>query len=255
MIFKGFKKYIDPESIFVYQMGKVGSSSLEMNIPKSIHIHNFYDNDPCWVNMRLHFPGYKLYVKYHAFYFIRRLFFWSRRKTKIITVVRDPHERNMSMYFQNLHSWLVHAYTGFPKGRSDVKAVLGRSEGVGVLYQVYDQVFPKRYPLDWFDFEFKKLTGINVYDYSFDKVQGYSRINTKKYEILILRADLIDKNINVVNEFCSLKLSDLKNSNDGSKKWYSTVYKEFKAGYKLSENDSLLYSESKYVKHFFDETV
>jgi hypothetical protein len=251
MVFKNLRRYFDSESIFIYQMGKVGSSSLEANIPNSIHIHNFYDNDPCWVNMRLHFPGYKILFKYYAFYFIRRLFFWSRRKTKIITVVREPHERNMSMYFQNLHSWLVNAYTGYPIGRSGVKAVLGRSEGIDVLYQVYDQVFPKRYPLDWFDFEFKRLTGIDVYNHPFDRVKGYSRITTKKYDVLIFRADSIDGNIDVVNEFCTLNLNGLKNSNDGGKKWYSTVYKEFKLGYPLSESDALLYSESKYVKHFF----
>lgn len=244
-------RYIHPGSVFIYQMGKVGSSSIEASVENSIHIHNFYDNDPCYINMHLHFPGLSRYFKYHMFYFFRRVLFRLRRETKIITVVRDPHDRNVSMFFQNLHSWLVAAYTGFPKGRNNVRQVLGRAEGIEVLHQVYDSVFPKEYPLNWFDFEFKRITGVDVYDYEFNTETGVAEIKNGKYRILIIRADVINSNRDLIAKFLGDDTMQLSYANDGGKKWYAPVYKEFKKTYKTPESDMKMYAESRYFRHFF----
>ena len=35
----------------------------------------------------------------------------ARGKLKIVTLVRDPIGRNVSMYFQHLHYWLAHYFS------------------------------------------------------------------------------------------------------------------------------------------------
>jgi hypothetical protein len=240
------------DSIFVYQMGKVGSSTIEKTLRKSVHIHNFFDNDPCWINPRLSFPGYKYWLLYRPFLFFRRQVFKSRAEKKIITLVRNPLDRNVSMYFQNLHAFLVQAYTGFPIGRDKHVMPLARDGGVRVLVDIYNRLFPKDYPLNWFDNELKRLSGIDVFDYPFDKDLGYSIIAKGSYKILVLTAEKLRENTSVIQEFSGVDSLIFGDVNTGAKKWYSQSYSDFKDAFVPPRDELDLYLNSQFVSHFYD---
>ena len=48
------------------------------------------------------------------------------------------------------------------------------------------------FPLNWFDDQFFDATNINIYDYKFDKEQGYSILKTGAIELLLINSDLND---------------------------------------------------------------
>jgi hypothetical protein len=60
-------------------------------------------------------------------------------------------------------------------------------------------------PLVWFDDEFNKILGIDVYDYDFPYTLGYLTIRVGSYEVLILRCELADSvKINCISEFLDI---------------------------------------------------
>ena len=96
--------------IFIYQMGKVGSTSLEESIENSVHMHTLYSNSECWVREAqlwgLLSPLQK--IKRYVGSKLDRMIIRSNNEVKIITLVRDPVARDVSMFFQRLPYWYTH---------------------------------------------------------------------------------------------------------------------------------------------------
>src|SRR5690606_28636264 len=140
-------------AVLVYQMGKVGSSSISESLSKSAHMHTLYGNPPCKVLLDMERRGiWKLLGIIYDF--LRRTTIRFRREVKIITVIRDPIERNVSMFFQDFPFWYI-AY------RKDNQSV-SRFSDSSLIEDMYEDVFPHSYVDSWFDKEIKRLTGIDV---------------------------------------------------------------------------------------------
>lgn len=108
---KSFKSQIktfkDSDNILIYQMGKVGSTTLLESIPNSMHFHTLYDRKYCQFYQDVAVQnGYKK-LKSNFINKIKVLYFQKRKKIKIITLVRNPFERDVSHYFQDLQFWLI----------------------------------------------------------------------------------------------------------------------------------------------------
>lgn len=95
--------YLNSENIIIYQMGKVGSTSLEKSLPNSFHTHTLYAKEPNPLSTSFYKSSFVLKTRY----FLIRNLIKRRRKIKIISVVRHPLERNFSMFFHDLPEWLV----------------------------------------------------------------------------------------------------------------------------------------------------
>jgi len=240
-----WKNYADERHILLYQMGKVGSTSLEKTISGSIHFHTLYNNRPCYVvgkqrrNTLIKKMQGKLYDG------LRRAAIKSRKKIKIITLVRDPYSRNVSAFFQDFAYWMYEYACQTTE--------LQRTHNTeGIIYTVYDNLFSHTYGINWFDDEFKKLTGINIYKHDFDKEQGYSIIKEGKYEVLVLTLEKLDKAWAAIEEFAGLKM-ELKNSNLSTSKWYGGMYADFVRYYKPAENYLDMLYNSPMSGHFYSD--
>ena len=94
----------------------------------------------------------------------------GRRTLKIVTLVRDPIGRNVSMYFHDLHYWLAYYF-------SEVRPDRDGARRNRPLIDCFRETFDHRYPLDWFDKELKRLSGIDVYEHAFDRTTGCAEDN------------------------------------------------------------------------------
>lgn len=161
-------------------------------------------------------------------------------RCKIVTLVRDPVNRNISGYFQNL--WMEQS-----KQNGQTLTAITK-----LMRENFLKNYEHRTPLDWFDDEFKPNTNVDVYSYGFDPEIKYKRIKTPDRDILILRTDINDKTKEyAIRKFVNDPSFHLTKANVGEQKKYSQLYKNFKLGLNLPERylDSML--ESRYTRHFY----
>ena len=247
------KRYKDKDTIFIYQMGKVGSTTLENSIPNALHVHAFYNaNHTCPIRQygiyKFGFLHYFYRVEQEILSYIIRYIFKKRKNTKIITLVREPVSRNISMFFHDIDAYLFAATTNCMNSRK--KTLSTRSQEGNILVDVFNQEFNHDYVLDWFDKEFLPMTGIDIYSYEFNSSIGYSRIQENNVEVLCLNIKKLSSSINILNQFTGSPIT-LLTSNYADEKWYSHAYQEFKVSYSPPEAYQLKVKKSKYYNHFF----
>ena len=194
--------------ILVYQMGKVGSSSIRNSLlrsrAKQTHLvlmsHEFYpvrrrridtlkidseDRNAVEREITHAKQSYRgLTARQRAGLLIREKLYSemiyknviaTRQPVKIITLVREPVANNISMFFEV-----------FGEYADDGRSVLDYESGELV------QIFLNRYihsrPLTWLDAEFKTTLGIDVYSCSFPIEAGYS--TTHQGQVRLHRLEL-----------------------------------------------------------------
>jgi len=243
---QSYRAYRNEDNILIYQMGKVGSTSLAKALgERALQIHNFYPSNEPWS----HKPFYRssLYKRpvHWIFYRLIREGVRRRSKLKIITLVRDPISRNISMYFHHLHYRLAYYF-------SEIRPSRDSREGIDALVDCFRETFDHRYPLDWFDNELKRFTGVDVYEYAFDAVTGWSKIEVGGISLLIVQTERLRDCWHAVEEFCGRKLEFLED-NQGRRKWYGTLYSEFLDRYSLSADELDEIYSSRYATFFFSE--
>lgn len=240
--FKQIANEYSSDSVLIYQMGKVGSTSLEMSLAKARHFHTLYSNSPC-----------KIHDERRKKRPLRRLMKWfgnglkqtmiRRRKTvRIISPVREPYGRNVSMFFQDLPFWMVHYQesTGYDS----------RREGPEFLYETFETAFDHFYFDHWFDKELKRLTGIDIFEYPFDMEKGYSVIRKGRYEVMLIKLEKMDELHTAIEEFVGYTFA-MQSANKGEQKWYACLYRDFMARYRPSERYLNRLYDTKTVRHFY----
>ncbi|TCJ26450.1 hypothetical protein E0X81_12025 [Halomonas sp. GDM18] len=248
------KSFLKSNNIYIYQMGKVGSSFLERSLENAIHIHNFYPNNrPCsYYDIYLKKLRGRLYwSKYKAVMYIKR---YGARKGKnlFIVPIRDPFSRSKSMFFQNLHMYFVasHNYTNL-----DNKFVVNdRASNKDLLSDLFNSRFEFDYFDRWFREDFEKLFDISILEYKFDTSKGWLEISNNERNIFLYRVDLLEhdslKNVLSLRYNLDLKSLDL-DSNSAVDKWYSSIYKN---DLKISDANLDKIMESDYVNMFFNKS-
>lgn len=246
----GWKKYADESTVLVYQMGKVGSTSLEESLPGSIHAHTFYSNFTCEPHARQVLNSWWQRAQWRIGEFFKRAAIRSRKKVKIISLVRDPYARNVSMFFQDLPHWLCRHMT-----REAGRGVFfdNRSVSMSHLFDAFDNAFDHYYGEAWFDKELFRLTGVDVFSYPFDPQVGHVTIKMGKYEIFIVRLESLSASVGALSAFVGYDV-DLRISNDSAEKWYACVYERFLRAHTPPENYVSSLYESKLASHFYSKS-
>lgn len=217
-----------------YQMGKVGSSSIgewfRQNEVGEWHIHRFFDT-----------PVHSNRGKNKALKVLDLLLFKllkiTHRKIKIVTGVRFPLERDISMYFHNAFGI--------------EKRPLPASGKVGEVIADFNKAFPVLACVNWFDDELKQLTGIDIFDYPFDQEKGFSIIDTGKYQVFVYRLDKLNSLQDELSIFFEEPDFELINMNNSGTKRYLDLYRDFQTAY-ARESQFLLDDERAFVEKFYD---
>jgi hypothetical protein len=173
-----FIKSFGKQCVLIYQMGKVGSRSVEASLLASrldlpvFHIHYlsaemleketdcFYD-ERCGSNRKL--KGVFSRQLFES-YFIRSAVLarpHPKKKWKIITLVREPIARNISALFHDLDEYI-------PGSHNNIYSIPYEE-----LFQAFLEKVNHELPLTWFDIELNPLFGVDVYASPFPKEKGY----------------------------------------------------------------------------------
>lgn len=236
-----YRTWSDPQRILIYQMGKVGSTSLQAMVPGSIHLHNLYDNHPCPPRRDRHVAGWQQRLGRNASQAVRRLAIRRRRRIRIITLVRDPYQRNVSMFFQNLPHWLA----AFDGGQHS-----NRAGSTDLVARAFNEAFNHDYVAEWFDRELRRFTGIDVYDVGMAPDQAHARVTHRRFDLLVLRFERLADCTAALGEFLGTPVQ-LVHRNAGRDKWYACVYDEFRRTYRAPAALMARLYGSKYSAHFY----
>jgi len=214
--------------ILVYQAAKVGSSTIKKSL-RNCGI----------IPAQLHFIQ-KLVCDSEDLKKLLTLYRNSIRdgeKQRIITPIRDPISRNISAFMHNLY-------------RHGLKTVMDTGESfmdniLSFITSKYDLLW------DWFDDELKQVFHIDVYDYPFDKDQGYSIIQKDNIEVLIFQLEKINSLENIIGEFAGVSNFRLSNEKVADDEIYKYIYRDLKNSFRLPNDILSLYYGSDSRIHFF----
>jgi len=261
--------------ILVYQMGKVGSSSVRNALfrsrdPRTALVFMSHEYFPVRDRRVEDFdvePRYRAGVEYeiehdrrvYRSFPLRRRLGWrfrekfyveriyrnviaSGRAAKIITLVRDPVAANLSMFFQ-----IFDLFYGVPYSEDRI-TVEELSEGFLRLY-------PHFRPVTWFDVEFRTTTGIDVYRHDFPKEQGCAVIKQGSLEVLLLKSEISDEaKADAIGRFIGLTDFTMVRSNTAGHKPYARQYDQVRQH--LVVPSALLDDlyDSRFARHFYTES-
>ena len=241
-------------SVVVYSFGKIGSKAIVSALNcDAANIHNlYYSNWPCYPNYRGAEASLISRAIMLAKFPVRRALLRSHRPL-IITGVRDPLERNMSMFFHHLAAYVFSYTTGFPYGKASANRTSAETDPE-YLATVFDARFDHAYPINWFDIEFKRYTGIDIYNEPL-LANGASCgvIYGDRFNVFAYRYEAMQNDIGLIAESLSEVLDSeitIGTSNRGIDKWYSGLYSEFKECFVPSHELSRLLYDSKYSQFF-----
>ena len=235
--------------VLVYQMGKVASKTIYATLQRLPDIQPFHIHTLNPVNMdrrktrnnglNARQPEHINFQLWRSIY--QRLILEYENQIKIITLIREPVGRNISAFFQGLdmRTRIMAAHKRIPMSQ---------------LIDKFQNHFPHVRPLVWFDKELLEVTGINVYEHTFPKEQGYQRIMTEKFDLLILRHDLPDNlKARCLGDFLSGNDIRIVPANLSDKKIYRDCYLEFQRTINLSTEYVSQMLDSRYARHFFTD--
>jgi hypothetical protein len=226
--------------IVIYQMGKVASTTLYKALKeKGITVdqtHTLLGNYQGKYFIKTKFSTL-IFLKFRIKDFIRLRAYKKKKEVKVISIVREPISRNISAFFQkakfidNFHN----------------------IENTGALEKTFYDKTTHKTPLKWFDKEFKKALGIDVYKYQFPKEKGYTIIKQNNVKVFLFRFEDLNKCLKPLSNFLNIGKLELVSSNVGTDKWYSEMYKRFKRNFKPTEEYLNIMYDSKYIKHFYTD--
>lgn len=260
------------DPVLIYQMGKVGSSSIRNSLFRSqdprtrlvLMSHEYFPvrhRDPERIGIESEYRDMlareiahdqQVYQQFslrkrlgwrfrEKFYAERIYTTWvrSQHQVRVITLVREPVANNISMFFQILDQYLG----------SDVESADCDTDEL-------IRIFLKRYmhsrPLTWLDAEIKTNFGIDVYQTPFPVDQGYTIISQGRISLLVLRCEMDDRTkAQAIADFLGLDEFEIIRSNVASEKSYARQYAEFKERIRVPPALLDLMYNSKFSRHFF----
>ena len=242
--------------IIVYQMGKVGSASVQhsllgayrslgIDIPVH-HIHNLHKIDEMYEKISKKHPdwadtlkGLELGIKLK-----KEMDESPEKKFNLVSLVRDPIERNISSFFHAINQLIPDWKNRFLEGSGTIEE----------LQDIFLTEFQGHYASEvWFDNQMKPVFNIDVYASSFPKKIGY-KIYDEDYQhaklLLIRLEDLNRVAKEAFGEYLGLENFEIINANIGQNKEYAPLYRSFKKT-PLPKTYIEERLNSKFSKHFY----
>jgi len=247
------------EPLIVYQMGKVGSSTIVASL-KALdsswpvyHIHTLTQEgiearEQIYRRMvenssTTYFPRAKhlLVSRYLRKALTKGL---SGKKWKVITLVRDPIARQLSEFFQTIDYWLPDFNQKYQENSVDVETAINTFLGRCQQNQEFD----------WFENDLKLSLGIDVFASDFPKSKGYKIYSGDQVELLVLKLETLNTYAsNAFADFLGVANFNLINTNIASEKAYAQAYKKFRKLIVLPESYIDNVYSSVYARHFYSE--
>lgn len=230
-LFREAKKLtLDEKTVLIFQPGKVGSNTVSCSLAKqginTVHLHVFPE---C--------------LREHKRFIQERL-----NPVKIITLVREPIGRDISDFIQYFGwDYLMIDRMHLEKMDSNIEDRL--------IDSLRNQCnMGDGFEFDWFHTELETLTGIDVFQYPFDRDRGYVLISEGKYEILVLTLEKLKENSRIIGDFCGIGNFVMENANEAKGKRYKYLYENLMEKVRIPQDviDKYFYG-NKSMDYFYSD--
>jgi Putative capsular polysaccharide synthesis protein len=248
------------QPVLVYQMGKVGSSTVVQTLETAqlsspiYHMHTLttrgiHETEEHYYGDRLRstspsqWPNTKhLFVSHYLFKQLQQRGS-NKKHWKIISLVRDPIARNISDFFENIEIFIPDYYAR--RRCNEITA--------NVLSKYFLTQYPDHnVPLTWLDVELHSVFGVDVYATDFPKPCGYQIYAAKNADVLILRLESLATCLApALKEFLGLPHGEPVNANQAANKEYYTAYREFRSQTTIPAAYLDRMYTSRYAQHFY----
>jgi len=251
------KQEVNLNPIFVFQMGRVGSKSvqssllnayqaLSMDIPV-FHAHYMNNYEVIETRARHDMPDPAPFIKFlQSEKEMRKTLVESpdAPRLKIICLVRDIIARNVSTFFYALPQFIP----------DWGKRLNSNSLTVDYLHEVYlSRNAYQTTALNWFDEQLKPVFDIDVYETPFPKESGYNIYSSPKADLLVMRLESLDDCVGqAIQEFLDLRNFKLLKVNTGDERETSELQRLFKKKPLPLEYVKRMYS-TKIARHFYTD--
>lgn len=251
--------------ILIYQMGKVGSSSIKrsleaLEIDRPIyHVHFLSEQRIKQTEQeRKKFFGTNnaSYRRPWLYQYLRDQYTSQqfRDKWKIITLTRDPIARNISTFYENIEFEPMDA-AGTYQIKSDyyhIDPMIVRQDNLMELQKLFFKRLDHDVPLKFFDRELKHVFNIDVFGVPFPKKLGFMIYCGRKVDILLIRLESLNScAARAFKEFLNIDDFTLLGDNIGGEKIYAPIYAKFKKDVILPASYVDKMYCSQYAEHFY----
>ena len=245
------------DPIIVYQMGKVGSASIQHSLMATFktmgvkvpvhHIHNLNNLEAMETailqsNIR-HNPEDTLMGIRLGLELKKQMNENPNKQWNLISLVRDPVARNISDFFHGLQEIIPDCERLYEAGLLSIEEVQD-----AFLTKFDHHITPKV----WFDTQMKTVFKIDVYARPFPSQKGFEIYRDgSNARLLLIRLEDMNRVANrAMTEFLQIKDFKLIQSNVGAGKPYASLYRDFK---KLPLPEVYLEEiyDTKFAKHFY----
>jgi len=234
------------EPVIVFQMGKVGSTSVASSFPTPGHpvsVQTHYLHRPRIEAAKQWSRERGLPVRAHFFHAdaAARRVVDKGRPFKLITLVREPVGRSVSNFFHNFER-----FVGVPLAEST-----HTTEQLTEILVAHERELSEA---RWFQREFEPALGVDLYAHPFPHADGAQVIPAGNGTILVLRLETPD----LVKEaaiaaFLGEDGFTLATANVGDAKEYGDGYQQFRESAVLPRDFLLRKLTTPYATHFYSD--
>lgn len=219
------KKYYIP--VYVFQMGKVGSTSLVSTLSA-----NYKGVVVCAHNYGGMCPSSQRLLKWRK---------GLRLPVYVICPVREPLSRNVSAFFENF------------KRDSGVE-FSEREWTAPELRDMFLRHYPHNICLEWFDRNFRTTFDIDVFSKPFPVERKWDTYRKGSVRVLVYRSDLgYSEQLAVISQFIGCKIDSWNYRNKAEDKEYKNSYKEFCTSVTLPDIYISVMCASRFCQHFWSK--
>jgi hypothetical protein len=247
----------------VYQMGKVGSSSVAHGLQAALgpaepvfHVHTlcprrirfneveyFGTAGPrTWFRPAPRRISHLLEAHFLRAEYRRN---FPGKRWQVVTLVRDPVARNVSAFFQ-IGDLLLPEFSK--------KLAAGEWRSAALTRSFLNDFSTHDVPLTWMDAELGSVLGVDVYDRPFAADKGYRIIRGSVVDLLILKIErLSEVGEEAIGTFLGRDDVRLLPVNLASDKEYANAYRDFRSRLVLPEDYLNAMYESRFARHFYSQ--
>jgi Putative capsular polysaccharide synthesis protein len=237
-------------AVFIWQMGKVGSSALAESVETLgahavFHFHHTNADTidkvvTAKMNAGVEIPK-DLKLSQMLLSIMGAIKSQKHEKIYVISAVRDPIARNISAFFQNLNIFAPDVDSSF--GHDALK-----------LREIFMRTYSHSIPTGWFDRELLHTAGMDIYKTPFDHSKSALRLSEAPFELLVLRAEDADnKKSAALNELLGRSDIVIEKHNVSRRKKYARLYSAFMDGLSFETEFLSAQYDTPFCHHFYTD--
>jgi hypothetical protein len=259
-LFARMKYLLQPTKInpiIVYQMGKVGSKTIEASLYQYFeqqnlrvdvyHTHNLINLSQMERNILANKdrPNPKATIsQIRKDARLREIIDKNPKKRwNLISLARDPIAQNIGAFFHNMKEFIPDWKEKYESGNLDLEN----------LQRIYLEKYNHQATKRWFETQMEPMWNIDIYSAPFDREKGFSIYRAPKADLLLIRLESLNEcAAQAFSEFLNFINFHIVNKNIGEEKEYKALYREFKA-YPLPDDFVEDMYNSRFANHFYSE--